>query len=776
MASGHFFTLDKEEAVIGFYQYCPDNINNVSDTVSFSLIPIEVNTPLTEISAGLPVVQKQEIIPFDCRYGRKSTLVGKDLNNDGIDEILSAFSYSGSEPRQTFKIYQGQEPLNLSLWADLDALANKFYASIAVGDIRTDTLEIEPIMEMLVPIQADHGNSWIYQIKVDPTGEFQEAALLHKSQYLPTGNIEPVQIADFDGDIRLGSPRRFSVTEILQPLVILNAPPIHFDIFDEQPYDVSLSYNENEGQFISSYVKESSQFAEVQTEINKDWALSKSVSAGFSFWGVSVSSHFSQTYGDKFSKISGSSTKVTVGISVDAKEDDRIYAMVMDYNIWEYPIYVNKLLKGHILVVEPLASENRWFPSKSWSGYSYIPTHEVGNILSYREYTLLSNNPLLDEKIKGDYNDSFVLDATSSYDWQLAFEDFETNESSTTKEYTRDWGASVSAWGSGFSINGTYHSEDISTQRTEVATGLNIGVHLDEIDMSIGEVGYIVTPYAYWSNNGALVIDYAVKPEISAPGGTPTWWQVHYDSLADPAFILPWRYDPEKGYTLEEEAKRYQTKDLLFYPPDPKEGDVITIEARVHNFSLMATPSPMGVRFYIGDPDDGGVLITGVGDISEVFTDAAIPARETKTVQMNWEIPNGLGTFPRIYAAIDAQDELEEIHENNNKCWAVLQKSTATGIVGDDRDIVPSEFKLNQNYPNPFNPSTVIQYELPITNYVELSIYNLLGQKVVTLVSKRLPAGSHQVEWNARDFASGVYHYRLNAGKFQDVKKMVLLR
>ena len=87
-----------------------------------------------------------------------------------------------------------------------------------------------------------------------------------------------------------------------------------------------------------------------------------------------------------------------------------------------------------------------------------------------------------------------------------------------------------------------------------------------------------------------------------------------------------------------------------------------------------------------------------------------------------------------------------------------------------------SNFKLYQNYPNPFNPKTIINYELPITSEVNLSIYNLIGQKLATLVSEKQNIGLHQVEWDARGFASGVYYYILKSGEFQDVKKMILIR
>jgi hypothetical protein len=88
----------------------------------------------------------------------------------------------------------------------------------------------------------------------------------------------------------------------------------------------------------------------------------------------------------------------------------------------------------------------------------------------------------------------------------------------------------------------------------------------------------------------------------------------------------------------------------------------------------------------------------------------------------------------------------------------------------------PTSFTLFQNYPNPFNPITIISYELRMTNDVDLSIYNVLGQKVATMISKKQSAGSYQVEWNAGGFASGVYYYVLKAGEFRDVKKMVLIR
>jgi len=98
------------------------------------------------------------------------------------------------------------------------------------------------------------------------------------------------------------------------------------------------------------------------------------------------------------------------------------------------------------------------------------------------------------------------------------------------------------------------------------------------------------------------------------------------------------------------------------------------------------------------------------------------------------------------------------------------------GIIKEDTDLLPMTFSLKQNYPNPFNPKTVISYQLPVISEDELSIYNLLGQKMATLVSEKQPAGTYKIEWDASDFASGIYYYRIEAGRFVETKKLVLLK
>ncbi len=88
----------------------------------------------------------------------------------------------------------------------------------------------------------------------------------------------------------------------------------------------------------------------------------------------------------------------------------------------------------------------------------------------------------------------------------------------------------------------------------------------------------------------------------------------------------------------------------------------------------------------------------------------------------------------------------------------------------------PLQYQIFQNYPNPFNTSTQIKIYLADPDFVDIEVYNTLGKKIKTLLKKRLNAGHHEVIFNAQNLSSGIYFYKIQAGGFQDVKKMILIR
>ncbi|MEJ2196004.1 MAG: T9SS type A sorting domain-containing protein [Ignavibacteriaceae bacterium] len=98
------------------------------------------------------------------------------------------------------------------------------------------------------------------------------------------------------------------------------------------------------------------------------------------------------------------------------------------------------------------------------------------------------------------------------------------------------------------------------------------------------------------------------------------------------------------------------------------------------------------------------------------------------------------------------------------------------GVDGEDDYAVPTVYSLSQNYPNPFNPSTTIKFGLPQAGNVSLVVYDILGGKVAELINSELVAGYHTINFNASKLSSGVYFYRIQAGDFVSVKKLMLLK
>jgi len=107
----------------------------------------------------------------------------------------------------------------------------------------------------------------------------------------------------------------------------------------------------------------------------------------------------------------------------------------------------------------------------------------------------------------------------------------------------------------------------------------------------------------------------------------------------------------------------------------------------------------------------------------------------------------------------------------------------------NENELQISDFSLSQNYPNPFNPSTIIRYSIPRSTefnsvpQTTLKVYDILGKEIATLVNESQKSGNYEVEFNASNFASGVYFYRLQSGNpdksgqvFTETKKMILLR
>lgn len=109
------------------------------------------------------------------------------------------------------------------------------------------------------------------------------------------------------------------------------------------------------------------------------------------------------------------------------------------------------------------------------------------------------------------------------------------------------------------------------------------------------------------------------------------------------------------------------------------------------------------------------------------------------------------------------------------KIWKTTNAGGPIGIQPISTEI-PSTFSLSQNYPNPFNPVTKIQFEVPKSGIVNISVYDMLGKGIATLVNQQLQPGTYETDWDASSYSSGVYYYKMVSSDFTATRKMVLIK
>ena len=194
-------------------------------------------------------------------------------------------------------------------------------------------------------------------------------------------------------------------------------------------------------------------------------------------------------------------------------------------------------------------------------------------------------------------------------------------------------------------------------------------------------------------------------------------------------------------------------------------------------FSNMSVLSPNGGEIWVvGEPKDITWNAFNVNNVKiELSMDNGV----------NWSTivgstPN-TGTYSWIVTATDSSDEciVRITNVENNYIYDISDNTFTIDIISNMEEVlegIPTEFDLTQNYPNPFNPSTTLAYSIPKESHVSLKIYDVMGREVVELVNGKQTAGAYSVEFDAASLASGTYFYKLTAGEFVSVKKMVLLK
>lgn len=207
----------------------------------------------------------------------------------------------------------------------------------------------------------------------------------------------------------------------------------------------------------------------------------------------------------------------------------------------------------------------------------------------------------------------------------------------------------------------------------------------------------------------------------------------------------------------------------LFFPTHPVEGtDYVFHNFSGGNYSAATVTRPrskkhrnmiwLNIELNI---DNSGFMVTSNSDWTDMVTLNFRKLSDENKDLISWEVDN------KFWA----------IYDGNNKDFWSAGKFSSSPVNTNGSQFEPDNYELSQNYPNPFNPSTTIGFNLKEDGNVKLTVYNLLGEEIETLVNSEMTQGYHTVAFNSLYLPTGIYFYRLDVeNKFSEMKKMILLK
>jgi hypothetical protein len=504
-----------------------------------------------------------------------------------------------------------------------------------------------------------------------------------------------VVVGDFNGgSVLLGNPTVSTLSDVLTPLVVINAPPTHFDGFGNNVFDINNLYavgeappGVNDDHFKAVYKEITNTQNSFETKFTSDWAISSSVSAGFAAAGFSLGAKLTQTYGEQFSKVDGGASTVTIVEQRSARLDDELLAYTVDYTLYEYPVYNSGTGENitNLLVVIPGDLQKTFTAARSKT-HRYQLSHQHGNIFSYPASTndldLDNASDVYDDLSQQEISKTSGAASFFGITWTQATSSGVSQANTTKTEVGVEAGGAFKGFSLGASVSGSYATTDVNTKTSQYQESVELAGFFGQGETASfpGDYSYLVKPITYWSADGSLVLDYVVNVD------NIEFWGVHYNKY-DPAFLLPYQYELEKGFPPLFESERYKTRDILVLP-FPTPNAQVKLKARIHNYGFLNTPAstPLSVCFYYADPSAGGAAVQiGCTTINQSIL-GRINGFDREIVELDWTVPANLGTDTHIFAIIDAANALpNEVHDypnssgiSNNFGWTCLYDPNCT--------------------------------------------------------------------------------------------------
>lgn len=202
---------------------------------------------------------------------------------------------------------------------------------------------------------------------------------------------------------------------------------------------------------------------------------------------------------------------------------------------------------------------------------------------------------------------------------------------------------------------------------------------------------------------------------------------------------------------------------------------------------------PGGVRnsIYGASWGNKGIIVSGGYQLSSATNQCYVysPGANVWTLQPNLlaaKTDHGAASvnFGNVWKFISVAGTPNRTGSNSNTVYILTDTMSAITGINHNGNTIPNTFKLEQNYPNPFNPSTKIHFQIPLTNgvsegrsvFINISVYDILGQQVATLMNDQLKPGTYEVDWDGTNYTSGVYFYKLISADYSETKRMILIK
>jgi hypothetical protein len=317
-----------------------------------------------------------------------------------------------------------------------------------------------------------------------------------------------------------------------------------------------------------------------------------------------------------------------------------------------------------------------------------------------------------------------------------------------------------------FRKSGAIVSYDSAIAKGWIATGIQ---KYDQSSHSYQSVDSLLLWGGYWLGTLQTGVDLIASPP---PGGTVPLPKAPQSSAA--------------GWLVNMTASTSTSSDQAMYFGVRTDA----IEGFDGRYDQPKPPLPPGGRYiesYFSHPDWAPVLGNKFnGDIKPdgaLIWSFIVAPSENSTVTLNWDANQIKTSVPDSIRLLltdvisGAVTDMKKTYSYSFTTADPRQFTINGNVLGvKDNMGIPEQFSLAQNYPNPFNPATIISYQLPVSAYVTLKVFNPLGQEITTLIDEHQEPGIKTVKFEMSGLPSGIYFYRIAAGTFTDVKKMVLMK